>query len=68
MVVEFTPRGPVSQGILTYSQSADPASPHASDQTRAYSEKVWDDLRFNDSAVKAGTLSRTVIEEAGGGR
>lgn len=67
MVVEFTPRGPVSQGILTYSQSADPTSPHAGDQTRAYSQKTWDDLRFTDAAVKAGTLSRTVIAEDGGG-
>jgi acyl-homoserine-lactone acylase len=63
MVVEFTPRGPVSQGILTYSQSADPTSPHAGDQTRAYSEKVWDDLRFTEAAVKAGTVTRLIIAE-----
>jgi acyl-homoserine-lactone acylase len=63
MVVEFTPRGPVSQGILTYSQSADPASPNAGDQTWAYSQKTWDDLRFTEKAVRTGTVTRQVIEE-----
>jgi acyl-homoserine-lactone acylase len=63
MTVEFTPKGPVSQGLLTYSQSTNPASPHAADQTRLYSQKGWDDLRFTEAAVAAGTLSRTVIEE-----
>ena len=63
MTVEFTPKGPVSQGVLTYSQSTNPASPHAGDQTRLYSQKGWDDLRFTDAAVEAGTLTRTTIEE-----
>lgn len=66
MTVEFTPKGPVSQGVLTYSQSTSPTSPHAGDQTRLYSQKGWDDLRFTEAAVRAGTLSRVVIEERGG--
>ncbi|HEY8572024.1 penicillin acylase family protein [Phenylobacterium sp.] len=62
MAVEFTPKGPVSQGVLTYSQSTSPTSPHAGDQTRLYSQKGWDDLRFTEAAVKAGTVSRKVLE------
>jgi len=63
MTAEFTPDGPVSQGILTYSESTDATSPHHSDQTRLYSQKGWDDLRFTDAAVEAGTESRLTIEE-----
>jgi acyl-homoserine-lactone acylase len=63
MTVEFTPRGPKSQGILTYSQSANPNSPHYSDQTRLYSQKGWDDLRFTEAEVEAGTVSRKTITE-----
>ena len=63
MTAEFTPDGPVSQGILTYSESTDATSPHHSDQTRLYSQKGWDDLRFTDAAVEAGTEIRLTIEE-----
>jgi acyl-homoserine-lactone acylase len=63
MTVEFTDAGPVSQGILTYSESTNAASPHYSDQTRLYSQKGWDDLRFTEAAVEAGTLSRKPISE-----
>ncbi len=63
MTMAFTAEGPVSQGILTYSESTDPTSPHHSDQTRLYSAKGWDDLRFTDGAVEAGTESRLRIEQ-----
>ncbi len=63
MTTEFTANGPVSQGILTYSESTDATSPHHSDQTRLYSQKGWDDLRFTDEAVEAGTESRETISE-----
>ncbi len=63
MAVEFTDKGPISQGVLSYSQSTNPASPHAADQTRLYSQKGWDDLRFTEKAVIVGTLSRRVIKE-----
>jgi len=63
MTAEFTPSGPLSQGILTYSESTDATSPHHSDQTRLYSQKGWDDLRFTDAAVEAGTESRLTIVE-----
>ena len=63
MTVEFTDHGPVSEGLLTYSESSNPRSPHYGDQTRLYSRKGWDDLRFTERAVKAGTISRKVIAE-----
>ncbi len=63
MTVEFTPEGPKSQGILSYSQSVNPASPFHSDQTRAYSEKKWDDLLFSEEAVEAAVVSRKTVSE-----
>jgi acyl-homoserine-lactone acylase len=63
MTVEFTPEGPKSQGILSYSQSTDPTSPFHSDQTRAYSQKQWDDLLFSEEAVEAATVSRKTVSE-----
>ncbi len=62
MAVEFTPKGPISQGVLTYSQSSNPDSPHAGDQTRLYSTKGWDDLRFTEAAVRNGAVSRLVLK------
>ncbi|MBU6318165.1 MAG: acylase [Alphaproteobacteria bacterium] len=63
MAVEFTPEGPISQGVLTYSQSTDPTSPNYSDQTKLYSDKGWDDLRFSETAIEAGLVSKTVVSE-----
>ena len=63
MAVEFTDRGPRSEGLLTYSQSTNPASPHYGDQTRAYSEKQWDDLLFTPEAVRRATLKRIILRE-----
>jgi acyl-homoserine-lactone acylase len=63
MTVEFTPEGPKSQGILSYSQSTNPASPFHSDQTRAYSQKQWDDLLFSEEAVEASVVSRKTVSE-----
>ena len=39
-VVSFDDKGPVADAVLSYSQSADPASPHFADQTWLYSKKV----------------------------
>lgn len=61
MAVEFTAEGPQSRGLLAYSQSTDPGSAHYADQTRAYSEKRWDPLRFQRAAVVASTLSKRTL-------
>jgi acyl-homoserine-lactone acylase len=63
MTVEFTPDGPKSQGVLSYSQSTNPNSSFYSDQTKLYSKKSWDDLRFTETAVEAGTISRKAVSE-----
>lgn len=39
--VEFTDDGPRSATLMSYSQSANPESPHYSDQTHRYSRKEW---------------------------
>ena len=62
MTVEFTDKGPVSQGVLTYSQSTNPTSPHAGDQTRLYSGKGWDDLHFTEAAVRKAAVSTVVLK------
>lgn len=40
-VVGFDANGPQAQALLTYSQSPDPVSPHAADQTPLFSRKQW---------------------------
>jgi acyl-homoserine-lactone acylase len=63
MAVEFTDHGPISQGVLSYSQSTNPASPHFGDQTKLYSQKGWDDLCFTPEAVKASAVSTLALTE-----
>jgi acyl-homoserine-lactone acylase len=49
--VTFDERGPVVQAILTYGQSTDPASPHATDQMKLFSAKQWPRLPFHAEDV-----------------
>ena len=56
MAVEFSNAGPRARGILTYSLSANPESPHYDDQTRMFSRKEWNDLPFHEADVQAATL------------
>ena len=62
MTVEFTDKGPISQGVLSYSQSTNPTSPHAGDQTRLYSGKGWDDLHFTEASVRKAAVSTVVLK------
>ncbi len=55
-VVSFEPSGPVADALLSYSQSTDPASPHSSDQTRAFSEKRWHRLPFTATEVRRAAM------------
>ena len=50
-VVTFDDRGPVAQGLLTYGQSSDPASPHAFDQLPLFAAKRWQPLPFHAEDV-----------------
>jgi acyl-homoserine-lactone acylase len=63
MTVEFTDRGVRSEGVLTYSQSTNPTSPHFADQTRLYSRYGWDDLRFSEQAVRRGLVETLTLRE-----
>ena len=51
--VTFDEHGPQAQGMLAFSLSSDPASRHASDQTRAFSKKQWQTLPFTDAQINA---------------
>jgi acyl-homoserine-lactone acylase len=61
MSVEFTDDGPISEGVLTYSQSPDPESPWYADQTRLYSQEGWDPLLFDPVDVREEAISTVEI-------
>jgi acyl-homoserine-lactone acylase len=49
--VTFDATGPLAQGLLTYGQSTNPASPHATDQLRLFSRMEWPALPFRADEV-----------------
>ena len=51
--VEYTAEGHRAKGILTYSQSGDPASPHFSDQTELFSQKKLRPVLFDEADIAA---------------
>jgi acyl-homoserine-lactone acylase len=57
-IVGFDDRGPVADAILSYSQSTNPASPHYTDQTRAYAEKRWHRLPFHKQDIRAQAIGK----------
>lgn len=59
--VGFDERGPVAQALLTYGQSSDPASPHAFDQMRLYSRKVWPLLPFHAEDVERARIGDPLL-------
>ena len=62
-VTEFTNAGPKARGVLAYSQSTNPDSPHYSDMTRAYSDKRWIELPFKQADVAAAAVSTLQLTE-----
>ena len=50
--VEYTAAGPRAKGILTYSQSGDPKSPHFSDQTELFSRKELRPMLFHEADIE----------------
>ena len=57
MTVEFSDAGVHSEGVLTYSQSTDPTSPHYGDQTRLFSGKGWEKLYLDLDEARAAAVS-----------
>jgi len=58
--VTFDDRGPVAQAILTYGQSSNPASPHATDQMKLFSKKQWPTLPFHAEDVAKAQVGETL--------
>ncbi|WP_439657270.1 penicillin acylase family protein [Lentzea sp. HUAS TT2] len=51
MAVELTRDGPRMSSMLIYGQSADPASPHHTDQARLYERKEWVKGEFTEREI-----------------
>jgi len=51
MTTQLNPGGPVSQGILTYSQASDPTSRWYSNMTKLYSRRQWVKLPYTASEL-----------------
>ena len=58
--VTFDERGPLAQAFLTYGQSSDPASPHATDQMRLFAAKQWPQLPFHAEEVARQRVGETL--------
>ncbi len=52
-IVTFDDQGPHAEGLLAFSLSSNPASPHAKDQTQAFSRKQLSPMPFTDAQIKA---------------
>ncbi|MGA5821535.1 penicillin acylase family protein [Kitasatospora sp. NPDC094028] len=59
MATELTPQGPRTRTVLTYGESANPASPHYTDQTALFSRKQWVTERFTEAEIKASPALET---------
>lgn len=51
LTVSFEGGTPKAQGFLSYSQSTDPRSPHASDQTERFARKEWITFPFTEAQI-----------------
>ncbi|WP_411380026.1 acylase [Pseudomonas sp. MPB26] len=52
-IVTFDDQGPNATGVLAFSESDNPASPYAKDQTQAFSRKQLHPLPFTEAQIKA---------------
>ncbi|MFC0844564.1 penicillin acylase family protein [Streptomyces noboritoensis] len=60
MTTELTAQGPRTRTILTYGQSANPESPHYTDQTVLFSHKRWVTERFTEAEIASDPRLRTI--------
>lgn len=51
LTLAYTSSGPSARCILTFGESADPASPHYTDQTLLYSRKQLRDCRYSELSI-----------------
>jgi Penicillin amidase len=59
MAIELTPQKPRTRTMLTFSESANPVSPHHRDQTALFSRKQWVTERFTKAEINADPYLRT---------
>jgi acyl-homoserine-lactone acylase len=57
LTMGFTAAGPSAKAVLTFGESANPASPNFSDQTRLFSNKQLRDAWYTDSQISGDTKS-----------
>lgn len=60
LALEYAERGPRARAVLAHSQSADPSSPNAVDQTELFSRKVLRPVLYESADIEADP-QRTVI-------
>jgi protein tyrosine/serine phosphatase len=63
MATELSEDGPRAKGILSYSISGNPESPHYSDMTRRLSNKQFLDLPYTQEEVRAAALEEKHVTE-----
>jgi acyl-homoserine-lactone acylase len=61
LTMGFTTAGPSAKALLTFGESANPASPNFSDQTRLFSNKQLRDAWFTDAQISGDTKSIEVL-------
>jgi acyl-homoserine-lactone acylase len=61
MTTELTLRGPVSAGIVTYSQATNPASPYYANMTELYSKKKWVPFAYTAGQLAALKGTTTLL-------
>lgn len=63
--LEFTDEGPKAYGLVSYSESSDPNSPHFNDQSERFSQEDPRPLLFTESDIQANLLPQgeTVITQ-----
>lgn len=61
MTTELTRSGPVSEGIVTYSQATNPASPYYATMTELYSQKKWVPFAYTAKQLAALTGTTTIV-------
>jgi acyl-homoserine-lactone acylase len=61
MTTELTPKGPVSEGIVTYSQATNPLSPYYANMTKLYSQKKWVPFAYTARQLAALKGTTTLV-------
>jgi acyl-homoserine-lactone acylase len=61
MVADMSKQGPTARTILTYSESANPNSPHHGDQTKLFAKKQWVTDRFSAHDIAADPQLTTTV-------